>query len=239
MQKIIKGLLIGLLALSIASCSKTDNYPGPNAAFKGRILDKTDPKNGNFLTETAGIQIKLEELSWSATPSPQTIPSKDDGTFEDTQLFAGHYRVTPMGGPFWPVAGVELDINKGNNTHDIAVTPYLKIVNLAHRFEGTTLVMTFKIQAPVTENLPRLLDVQSFVNVTKYVGNGATIPQYTSDKTMQKIEANWSDAIAQQTFEIRVPDIKAGRVFFARVGARVDDSYKQYNFSEEIQVQLP
>lgn len=239
MQKVIKGLLIGLSLLSIAACSKTDNYPGPDAGFMGRILDKTDPKKGNFLTETSGMQIKLEELSWSATPSPQTIPSKADGTFEDTELFSGHYRVTPTAGAFWPVAGEELDIKKGNNTHDIAVTPYLKIVNLTHHFEGSTLVMQFNLQAPVTENLPRLLDVQSFVNVTKYVGSGATIPQYTSESTMQKIAANWSDAIAQRTFEIRIPDIKAGRVFYARVGARVDDSYKQYNYSEEIPVQLP
>lgn len=239
MQKIIKGLLIGLSVLSIASCTKTDNYPGPNAGLQGKVVDKTDPKGGNLPTQTAGFSIKLEELSWSATPAPQTIPSKPDGTFEDTQLFSGHYRVTPMGGPFWPVDPIEIDINKGTNTHDFQVTPYLKIVNFTHSFEGTTLVMKFNIQVPIKEGLPRLLDVQSFVNITKYVGSGATIPQYTSDQTMKKIEANWTDEMALQTFEVRVPDIKAGRVFYARVGARVDDSYKQYNYSEEIQVQLP
>ncbi|HEY9262668.1 hypothetical protein, partial [Chitinophaga sp.] len=63
MQKIKKALLIGLSVLSIASCTKTDNYPGPNAGLQGKVVDKTDPKGGNFPTQTAGFSIKLEELS--------------------------------------------------------------------------------------------------------------------------------------------------------------------------------
>src|SRR5258708_7831104 len=104
MKNIIIASIILLALGSVAGCSKSDNYPGPNAGFQGKLIDATDAKN-NFLTETGSVQIKLEELSWSETPTPQYIPSKNDGTFEDTRLFSGHYRVTPVNGAFWPVEG--------------------------------------------------------------------------------------------------------------------------------------
>ncbi|MFY0253817.1 DUF3823 domain-containing protein [Chitinophaga sp. 30R24] len=239
MQKIIKGLLIGLSVLSIASCTKTDNYPGPNAGFMGNVKDKTDPKGANLLTETNGFQIKLEELSWSATPAPQTIPAKPDGTFEDTQLFSGHYRVTPIGGAFWPVAPIEMDINKGNNnSRDFQVTPYMKIYNFTATLDGTTLVMHFQLDAPITEGLPNILDVQPFVNITPYVGSGATVPDYTNNNKLS-INAPWSNDMATKVYEIRVPNMKSGRQFYVRAGVRVDDSYKAFNYSEIVPVQVP
>jgi hypothetical protein len=76
------------------------------------------------------------------------------------------------------------------------------------------------------------------VNVDDYVGSGATISQYT-DPNKIDINSNWSDLIAQTTYEVKVPDLKQGRTFYARVGVRVNDSYKQFNYSEIITVQVP
>lgn len=237
MQKIVKGLAIVLPVLFLASCSKkVDNYPGPTAGFQGRIIDSTT--NANILTETSGIQIKLEELSWSATPTPQYIPSKPDGTFQDTRLFSGHYRVTPANGAFWPVAGVELDI-KGTTTKDFVVTPYLKIANFTYSLSGTTLIMRFNLVAPITQGLPQIIDVRPFVNTTPFVGSGATIGKDYTEPNKVGINSNWSDVIAATTYEVKVPNLKSGRTFYARVGVRVNDSYKQCNYSEVITVPVP
>lgn len=225
-----------LILFIFTSCSKTDNLPGPNAAFRGNFIDKTDGKN-NLLTETGGAQIKLEELSWSATPTPQYIPSKSDGSFEDTKLFRGHYRVTPTNGAFWPVEGIEMDLN-GNDSHDFELTPYLKIINFSHTLFGDTLIMKFNLAAPVTQGLPSLIDIKPFVNVDDYVGSAATISQYT-DPNKVDISSNWSDEIAARLYEVRVPNLKQGRTFYARVGVRVNDSYKQFNYSEIIEVKVP
>lgn len=227
-------LFAGLLML--ASCSKTDNLPGPDAAFKGNLIDVTNGKK-NLLTETGGAQIKLEELSWSETPTPQYIPSKSDGSFEDTKLFSGHYRVTPTNGAFWPVEGIEMDI-KGSVSHDFELTPYLKITNFTHALSGDTLIMHFNLEAPVTAGLPSLIDIKPFVNVDDYVGSGATISQYT-DPNKVEINSNWSDEIAAKLYEVRVPNLKSGRTFYARAGVRVNDSYKQFNYSEIIEVKVP
>ncbi len=233
---------MGCCIIAVASCTKTDNMPGPNAGFQGRLLDVTNSKN-NFVTETNGVQVKLEELSWSSTPTPQYIPSKPDGSFEDTKLFSGHYRVTPTAGAFWPVDPVELDIN-GLTTHDFELMPYLKITNFSHRLSGDTLIMSLNLVAPKTDGLPTIIDLQPFVNNTKFVGAGANISQYTtptdqSKKNIITINSNWSDAIAQTTYVVKVPDLIHGRTFYARVGVRVNDSYKQFNYSEIVEVQVP
>jgi hypothetical protein len=235
MKKTINGFLIAFALLLVASCTKVDNYPGPDAGFQGRLIDKTT--GANFLTETSGIQVKLEELSWSATPTPQFIPSKPDGTFEDSKLFKGHYRVTITQGPFWPADTTQVDIN-GMTTKDFQLTPYLKIKNLTYSLTGTTLTMKFNLDAPITQKLPNILDIKPFVNTTQYVGSGATVSQY-SDPNQININSAWSATIAATTYTLTVTNLKSGRTFYARVGARVDDSYKKYNYSEVITVNVP
>jgi hypothetical protein len=234
MKKIINGLLIALILVAGFSCTKVDNLPGPNAGFKGRIIDKTT--SANLLTETSGMQIKLEELSYSATPDPQYIPSKQDGTFEDDKLFKGHYRVTPYGGAFWPVDGVELDIN-GTTSHDFEVTPYLAIKNLTSSLSGTTLTLTFNMVAPIPDGLPQIIDVKPFVNDTQFVGSGANINNY-SDVNKITLNSNYSDVVGK-TYTLTIPSLKSGRTFYARVGVRVNDSFKQYNYSDIIEVKVP
>lgn len=235
MKKIFNGFLITMISVLVVSCTKPDNYPGPDSTFEGRIIDKTT--GTNYITETGGAQIKLEQLSWSATPTPQYIPSKSDGTYEDSKLFSGHYRVTPTQGAFWPVTGEELDI-KGTTTKDFQVTPYLKIANLTYSLSGTTLTMKFNLQVPITQGLPNILDIKPFVNTTAFVGNGGTISQYT-DPNVITLNSAWNDTIAGTTYTINVTNLKTGRTFYARVGARVDDSFKQFNYSEVIKVVVP
>lgn len=226
---------MGLTLMLASACTKPDNYPGPDSTFQGRIIDKTT--GANFVTETAGMNVKLEELSWSSTPTPQYIPSKPDGSFEDSKLFKGHYRVTPTQGAFWPVDGEELDIN-GVTSKDFTVTPYLVFKNVTSNLSGTTLTITFNIDAPIKTGLPNILDIRPFVNTTSYVGSGATISQYT-DPNVININAPWSDAIGSTTYTLTVTNLKSGFTFYARAGVRVDDSYKKYNLSPVIVVKVP
>jgi hypothetical protein len=234
MKKIINGLLIAFTLATGYSCTKIDNYPGPDAAFKGNIIDSTTGKN--ILTETGGIQMKLEELSWSATPDPQYIPSMQDGSFQDTKLFKGHYRVTPYGGAFWPVGGQQLDIGT-STSKDFKVTPYLTIENLTNSLSGTTLTLTFNLVAPIPDGLPQIIDVTPFVNDTQFVGSGANINNYSSVNKIT-INADYSNVVGT-TYTLTIPNLKSGRTFYARVGVRVNDSFKQYNYSEVVTVKVP
>jgi len=237
MKKIIRNILLGATILTSAACTKIDNYDGPNASFQGRFIDATT--HANFETSQNSIQVQLEQISWSATPTPQFIPSKFDGTFEDTKLFKGTYRIIPKGGAFWPVYdSLKMDIGK-SSSHDFELTPYLTIKNFTHDLTGTTLTLHFDIDAPTPAGLPTIIDAQPYVNTTKLVGPGASIRDF-SDVHAVAINKEFIDmGAADKSFTIDVPDLIPGRTFFVRVGVRLNDSYKSSNFSDVIQIDVP
>src|SRR5262245_1853222 len=103
-------LAAGLL-MAATSCVKKDNFDAPEASLEGNLVDQNS-KN-NIQTATGNVTIRLEQLSWSATPAPQDIPVKMDGSFKNSKLFKGHYRVSIKGGAFWAVPPAEIEIDKG------------------------------------------------------------------------------------------------------------------------------
>jgi hypothetical protein len=234
MKKLISNFLLGASILLVSACSKIDNYDGPNSSFQGRIIDATT--HANYLTSGNRVQMKLEQISWSATPTPQYIPSKFDGTFQDTKLFKGTYNITPFGGAFWPVyEPFKMNIQSGSS-HDFELTPYITIKNFSHTLTGTTLTLTFDFEAPIPAGLPTIIDAQPYVNTTKLVGAGASIRDY-SEVHAFAINKEYTDlTAAQRTVTLTVPDLIPGRTFFVRVGVRLKDSLKNYNISEIVQV---
>lgn len=233
MKKLISRILMGAAILASSACTKIDNYPGPNASFQGNIIAST---GGNLETSGGSTQIWMQQIGWTA---PQTIPSKFDGTFEDTQLFSGGYRVVPVGGAFWPVYDtVTVNLGKGT-THNFTVTPYLVIKNFTATLNGTTLTLTYDIDAPVAAGLPTIKDTQPYVNTTKLVGTGASI-QVFSDANAVTINKDFVDMTpADKSRTLTVPNLIPGRTFFVRVGVRLADSYNSSNFSNIVEVDVP
>lgn len=240
-------LLLGIGVLAISACTKTDNYEGPNASFEGRLIDVTSGEN--LQTSQGSTQIRLEQISWSATPSPQTIPSKFDGTFKDTKLFKGKYRIIPTNGAFWPIYDtVTVDINSGTK-RDFEVTPYVKITNFTTELDGTTLRMHFTIEPPIVAGLPNIRTIQPFINTTNMVGAGASIRDYSD---IERLNVNKAFAelpdfpldpgavdVAAKTMTLEVPNMKAGRIFHVRVGVQLNDSFTSWNFSNVLEVNVP
>ncbi|HWZ14687.1 MAG TPA: DUF3823 domain-containing protein [Mucilaginibacter sp.] len=233
MKKLISRILVGATILASSACTKIDNYPGPNASFQGNIISSA---GGNLLTSGGSTQIWMQQIGWTA---PQTIPSKFDGTFEDTRLFKGGYKVVPIGGAFWPVYDtVTVNINQGT-VHNFTVTPYLVIKNFKATLSGTTLTLTYDIDAPVVAGLPTIKDTQPYVNTTRLVGTGASIRDF-SDVNAVTINKNFIDMTAtDKSRTLTVPNLIPGRTFFVRVGVRLADSYNSSNFSEIVQVDIP
>lgn len=233
----VNKFLLGLcLAVAFSSCIKKDNYDGPNASLEGNLY-VAGTKN-NFQTATGNIQVRLEQLSWSDNPSPQDIPSKMDGTYKNSKLFRGHYRVTPIGGAFWPMLPVEIDINQGTK-QDFELTPYCVINNFTHTLDGTTLTLTFDLSAPIETGMPAIIEFQPYVNTTKMVGPGASIFDY-SDLNKQTVNLQWASMTpADKSREIVIENLLPGRTFFVRVGVRFNDSYKSSNLSDIIEITVP
>ncbi|HMG07065.1 MAG TPA: DUF3823 domain-containing protein [Mucilaginibacter sp.] len=233
MKKLIGRILVGVVILASSACTKTDNYDGPNASFQGNIISA---QGGNLLTSGNSTQIRLQQIGWTA---PQTIPSKFDGTFEDTKLFKGGYKVVPTGVAFWPVTDtVVVNIDQGTK-RDFTVTPYVVIKNFTSSLTGTTLTLKFDITAPVAAGLPTIKDVQPYVNTTKLVGTGASIRDF-SDVNVITINKQFTDMSAtEKSITLTIPNLIPGRTFFVRAGVRLSDSFNSSNFSEIVQVDIP
>ena len=226
--------MLASLVCAFYSC-EYDNYDEPSAKFSGRIIDSTTGEN--FIMTSQGLEIRMWETSWSTTPSPRSINVKDDGTFNNNKLFAGTYKVLPVNGAFWPVKDTLTVELKNQTVQDFTVTPYLKLRIVDHKLEGTRLTISAKIEAPVSEGLQRVIDIQPFVAITRFVGS-ANISEY-SDRNKIDINKNFTDGVGDETYTMTIPDLKSGRTFYVRIGARVDDSYKKHNYSDIIEIKVP
>jgi hypothetical protein len=228
-------LLAAGMLMAGASCVKKDNYDAPEASLEGNLFDQNS-KN-NIQTATGNVTIRLEQLSWSATPAPQDIPVKMDGSFKNSKLFKGHYRVSIKGGAFWAVPPAEIDIDKGTK-YDFNLTPYLYLNSFTTKLDSNQLTLRFSMQAPI-EGMPSVAEIQPYVNTTSMVGPGASIRDY-SDVYKVAVNKEWADmSPADKSPEFVITNLVKGRTFYVRVGVRFNNDDKSSNLSEIIKVDIP
>ncbi len=243
MKKIV--FIFSILSLAmLASCMKTDNYPEPDATFSGNVTDSVTGKP--FLTGQGEAHIRIWEVSYKENPTPQDIPVKQDGSFNDTKLFSATYDMQPYGGAFWPTQRQSAIALHTSLQKDFKVVPYLYVVDVNSQLVDTTLFLTCRLKAPVTENLPRVLDIRPFVSLTQFVGAGSRIDEYALDKYKIDVNNNWWDGVGDMTtgegtttYNLPALPLKPGRTFYVRIGVRVEDTYRQYNYSDIVKIQVP
>jgi len=243
MKKLLYSL-VGLACMLCFSCTDTDNYDGPNAGLGGKLIDKSTGKN--FITGQEDFTIRIWEMSWSENPTPQDIPVKQDGTFNDSKLFSATYDMQPYGGPFWPVER-ETNIKlSGYLEKDFEVIPYLQVADVTHRLEGTNLILSCRLKAPIPQDLPRVLEIRPFVSQTQYCSDGVKIDEYNDNKYRREINANWWDGVGDpqtgegfETYVLPELPLKSGRTYSVRIGARVEDTYRKFNYSDIITIKVP
>lgn len=249
MKKFKYSLLFGVLGLLVTSCMEVDNFDAPDAHFTGRIIDKTTGEN--VLADQGAGQVKMWEKSFSLNPGSQGIPVKQDGTFNNTKLFKGTYDVVPEGA-WWPADTIRIGIGK-KTTQDFEVTPYLKLFDLNVEMQDDSLAISCRLDIPpITEGLPRILDVRPFLSLNQFCGEGNSISYYATQgnsdkdyasKYLAKVRSTWDkiDKLEDgksKVFSFKV-DVKPGYIYFVRVGARVDDTFKKYNYTEIVKFEVP
>ena len=220
----------------LPSCVKNDNYEGPNASLSGNVYQAGTEQL--VQTCTGNFSIRLEQLSWADMPAPQDIPIKVDGTYRNSKLFSGHYRVSIHGGAFWPVEPIEMDLGMGS-IHDFTLTPFLLLTDFtAELIDSTTLKLNFNLEAPAP-GIPMISEIQPYVNTTDIVGPGASIQDYSTD-LMERIGKEWAEFTEQDKHrEIIIPGLVPGRTFYVRAGVRFNNDDNSSNLSPIIKIEVP
>lgn len=146
MMNLMKKLLYILPVLLVAtSCSwfKLDNQEGWNASIEGKIIDSV---TGEPVQAEQGNPLTVYELGWD-NEVPQNWAIKNNGTYKNALVFAGKYRMNTINANY--VADpVEFTVNKGNNTVDFRVTPFLRIsdVNITYDAAGKKINATCTVE---------------------------------------------------------------------------------------------
>lgn len=231
-QKIIGSILLTLLIVGQQSCSKIDNYDMPNATLNGEVIDVVT--GAPIQTNVYDCMIELDELSWSQNPHPFKFTTKPDGTFTNTKVFAGKYKITPVDGPFIPIDGKEMDIKKDTKV-TFEVEPFLNVKITELKQEGTAVTVSFKISSK--SNLYKVTDSRFFINNTPFVGDGSNMTQFNQDIDLWNTD---NGEIYAKTYQFNVENLLSGRTYYLRVGARSDDPVsRRYNYSEVKKIVIP
>jgi hypothetical protein len=234
MKKIVFYIII---VLFVYSC-QIDNYEAPGASLEGIIADA----NGTGLQLEQGstsARLKMEEISWSSSPTPFYLNLKQDGTYVNTKVFAAEYNITPVEGPFYPVTAEKVEIN-GTTVHNFTVTPYLTVSWVGDPMVSSDkkVVAKFKFIRNASTvsgvSMPNLLDYQLFISTNKYCGNN------NFDATIVGSVVKVSNSTEGQEITITSKTaMKYSTIYYVRIGVRVSDSFKKYNYTDIKAVTVP
>jgi hypothetical protein len=250
MKKIIFFTMISMVIAFISSCKpELDNYAAPAETLTGKITDLSTGLPIQLESGGGGSQIRLEEISWGTNVTPWDFNAKQDGTFNNTKIFAGTYRVYPFGGPYVPIylasATAPIDkrdttVIKGIVTKEFKVEPFLKVqwvgapvlnadttVTIQCRFDRGTTNAAFQFN---------VADVYFCVNNTPFVGVGLGLNDQNMS-TQVVYSGTAGNLLLGTTVTITSKTTKkfvgGPRTFYLRVGARTADNInKRYNYTD-------
>lgn len=239
MKQIIYIITINILAFCLYSCSEYDTFEAPDQTFTGTVIDKNTGKP--LETETGGYRIRMEELSWSENPTPWYIPSMQDGTFQNTKVFKGHYRVTPVEGPYYPIEGKEITVEGGKTNIKFEVEPFLNIELLSVKVEDKNITTTFKITRS-SEGF-KITDAKLFLSATELCNNGAYLNINKAGQQLSPsidFKSTPDEEVLSTIHTLTAVGVDKGRTYSLRVGARSNDNIqKKYNYTNIEKVEVP
>jgi hypothetical protein len=256
MKKIIYSAITFVIITTMASCVKKDNYAGPDQTLTGTVIDNSTGQP--IQTELGGssMQIRAFETSWNngVGVTQQNYNVHADGTFTNTKLFKGTYKLYPTDGAFVPLvytnaAGALVDV--GSKTVNVQggvtnvtfnVDPFLKVEWVSEPVVNPDKTVTVQIKfSRGTTDATRIFNVTDaylFVNTTQIVGNNS-FDNITSQQVNYSGTAGNALLGTTVTITTKGP-LAADRNFYLRVGVRTADNVnKRYNYNSAKMVHIP
>jgi hypothetical protein len=240
MKKLFYYTALCLVVIAGNSCSKIDNYPAPS-----------DTINGSTIDEGTGATVQTEIGGGGANPTPIYFQSMQDGTFNNTKVFAATYKIS-VEGPFVPI--VQTD-NSGNVTADSSQTikltskatvnfkvqPFLRVEWVSKPVFNADSTVTVQVRVTRGTSNPNyqgdITDINLYVSNTQNDGNNNYDPRYSK---LTSYSGSTGTALLGQTITITTTGgaMPAQDVYF-RVGARINAGLDEYNYNTAASAKYP
>ena len=235
-------IILGIILVSATSCLKTDNWDEPDVQVYGRVIDSYTGEN--LLSSQGDWGIRIWERTWTeSVATNQSLPVKQDGSYNNSKLFSGIYDMLPYGGPFWPVDTIKNIEFGGSTKQDFTVTPYLQLTDFEVSLNGLKLTLKCRLKAPIREGLPNLVEIKPFLSLTTFCGATSNIDIGEYNNMRKQINRSWMEEVgdveSSDIYRVGPLPVKAGYTYYVRLGANVNDANRKYNYSEIIKVEVP
>ncbi|HEX7755117.1 MAG TPA: DUF3823 domain-containing protein [Niabella sp.] len=220
--------LITAVLSVLFSCSRNlDNYPAPDSRIYGSILNEAtgEPVPSE---EPNGFRIRLmAEAYGDATPID--FWGKADGSFQNTKVFTGTYRVVPIEGAFLPPDTQQVKIS-GSTEVNFKVTPFLSI-NASAKAGSKTIITEYTIS--------RSTIADKIIVCKSLMATYPTLSNTVFDKAItHNLSAIDDNSVLSTHFKDTIPDVQSG-TYYVRITAATNNALNKYNYSTVMKVEVP
>lgn len=215
------------IAIAFAGC-KADNYAGPNAEINGKIVDSETgalvPSGGSV----AGTLVRFYQNNASQPLNYTTFP---DGTFFNKAVFTGSYTYTAEGA-FKLVNSDPQSITVTTQTQvEIPVVPHIRLNLTQVTASGST--ATYKV------SYEKLAADQTFVELgiswADYKNPNRLV--YKGGKTILEDVSSQNLETGEKEYELT--ELVSGKTYYIRAYGRTNNSGAYYNYSPQLELQIP
>lgn len=231
MKKILLLFAVALLGITFYSCEK-DNLEGPDATFTGELRDR---KTGELISQeiSDGSRVYYIEQGWGDNPPVQNMVIKKDGTFSNSMIFSGSYKVIMNRGNYVPLDTLDMKIKPGKNFQVFEVNPYLRILEPEISISGRKVIARFKLEQ-VTSN--KVYRISLFAHSHIDVSNKLNIINRTEelDRSITDGEAFELSINLDENTSTLVP----GKSYYFRIGAQSHGNETKYNYTASVKLDV-
>ena len=211
----MKKILLSLTAcLALLTGCGIDNYDEPTGSIAGGIYD-AETQELIPAQSPNGARVQVTQDGYS---QPTNFWCKPDGSFENTRLFSGKYKLSVQG-PFVASTITEQEVNVPSSNIKVMVEPYLRITATA-KLNGKTLDIDYTVnQNSKSTGTVGMIEI--------LCGNTIGLSVTTSKK---RAKISTDDQPIGQQHHYTMENVDTKGAVFVRVAAKTSET-SYYNYS--------
>jgi len=222
-----KLLYIFCLGILLTGC-EVDNYEGPDATITGSIVDN---ETGELVASGGPVSGTIVRFYQNNATQPLNFTTFPDGTFRNKASFSGNYTFTAEG-PFTLLNTSPQSIEvKPTTDVEIPVIPHIRLMLEKVASGGTTASykVTYKKLNADQEITEIGISWSTYKNPNRIV--------YAGGKNIFENVAGQD--LTNGTKDYELTELQPGNTYYLRAFAATNNPGRFYNYSQQVELQVP